>query len=710
MQTLDGGDAMIDKTSSGVTPEAPSGAVLNAPCHALDQYRSLFENAIEGIYRITPDGRYLAANPALARVYGYDGPQALISGLTDIARNLYVNPADRDRFKRALAVDSEVRNFEAQVFRKDGSVIWIAENARAVRDDDGEVVCYEGTVQDITARKAAEERLRLAAAVFDNVGEAIVVVDRDQMVRAVNSAFERMTGFAAEGVVGVRLSLFAAEVNEPALIEEAWVTAAKGGIWQGEVWARRADGDVFPAALAITGVVGEDGHVGSFVLLAHDVTRRKMDEQRIRFHASHDTLTKLANRHTVMEALTDAIVRAEVGGHRLAVLFLDVNRFKDVNDSFGHAAGDELLRQVARRLKGCVRASDIIGRLGGDEFVVALPNISDPTGAVACVEKILYAFSEPFSVAHRDLYCSTSIGVALYPDDADTAEQLLSNADAAMYHCKAGGRGYSFYDQDMNRQAAERVNLENDLRHAIAENQFRLHYQPKLDARTRRIVGAEALIRWSHPVRGDVSPALFIPVAERAGLVGAIGDWALGEACYQMRCWRDQGLDFGCVSVNLSPAQFHDAGLKEKVERALAANHLAPSDLELEITETMMATEVDRAISILTQLGTMGVRMSIDDFGTGYSSMAYLKLFPVDTLKIDRAFVKELPGNGKDGAIVASIVALASNLGFDVIAEGVETPDQAEYLLTKGVTSMQGYLFSPPISAERFTALLQHGV
>ena len=686
-----GGDAQL---------ELPPGA-------GLDQYRSLFENAIEGIYRTTPDGRYLAANPALARIYGYDRPEALIAGLTDIARHLYVNPEDRDRFKRALTHDSEVRNFEAQVFRKDGSVIWIAENARAVRDATGEVACYEGTVQDITARKLAEERLRLAATVFDNVGEAIVVISDNNRVQAVNSAFERMTGFAAEGVVGLNFALIAVEMNEPELLAEAWATAAKGGIWQGELWARRADGDVFPASVALTGVAGGDGTVRSYVLLAHDVTRRKMDEQRIRFHASHDALTKLANRHTVMEALAEAIVRAEVGGHRLAALFLDVNRFKDVNDSFGHAAGDELLRQVARRLKGCVRASDIIGRLGGDEFVVSLPNITDPSGAQACVEKILYAFSDPFVIGGRELYASTSIGIAVYPDDADTAEQLLSHADAAMYHCKASGRSYSFYDHDMNRQAVERVNMENDLRRAIADRQFRLHYQPKLDARSNKIIGAEALIRWRHPDRGEVSPALFIPVAERAGLVGAIGDWALSEACRQMRAWRDDGLDFGCVSVNLSPAQFHDASLKDKVERALRICELEPSALELEITETMMATEVDRAISILTQLGAMGVRMSIDDFGTGYSSLAYLKLFPVDTLKIDRAFVRELPGNGKDGAIVASVVALATNLGFDVIAEGVETTDQAEFLLDKGVTLMQGYLYSPPVDANRFAELLR---
>ena len=675
-----------------------------------NQYRSLFENAVEGIYRTTPSGRYLNANQALARIYGYDSPKELIVGLTDIAQTLYVLPEDRERFKQLLDRDSVVRNFEAQVYRKCGEIIWIAENARLVRDDDGNVVCYEGTVQDITERKRAEERLRLAATVYENVGEAIIVTDGEDIIHAINPAFSRMTGFGVDQVVNQPARFIADEINDPLVVEEAWSSARRGDTWHGELWARRSNGDVFPASVALTGVQGENGEVSSFVMVASDVTRRKMDEQRIRFHARHDGLTKLANRHTVMEALGDAIVRAELGGHRLALLFLDVNRFKDVNDSFGHAAGDELLRQVARRLKGCVRASDIIGRLGGDEFVVALPAITDEQGALACVEKVLYAFSEPFSLPEQELYASTSIGVALYPDHADCAETLLSHADAAMYHAKAGGNPYRFYDSDMDRQAAERVNLENDLRRALADNEFRLHYQPKVDGLSRRVVAAEALIRWTHPTRGAVSPALFIPVAERAGLIGAIGDWALQEACRQMRLWLDAGVEFGCVSVNLSPAQFHDATLKLKVERALAQWQLPASVLELEITETMMATEVDRAIAILGQLGQMGVRLSIDDFGTGYSSLAYLKLFPVNVLKIDRAFIKELPGNSKDGAIVSSIATLAANLGFEVIAEGVETPAQAGFLLAKGVTLMQGFLFSPAVAPDDFAALVAKGI
>jgi diguanylate cyclase (GGDEF)-like protein/PAS domain S-box-containing protein len=677
----------------------------------LDQYRSLFENAVEGIYRTTPDGRYLAANPALARIYGYDSPEHLIAGLTDIARKLYVDPSDRDRFKRQLAEESVVRAFEASVRRKDGEVIWISENARSVIGPDGSVVCYEGTVQDITARKRAEDRLRLAAAVFDNVGEVIVVIDRDQMVRAVNPAFQRMTGIPADAVVGQPFDLLAYEINDADLSSEAWLTAAKGMIWQGELWARRADGDVFPVSLALTGVPDANGQVATFIMLCRDITRRKQDEERIRYHASHDTLTKLANRHTVLESLHEAILRTDRSGTRLSLLFLDVNRFKDINDSFGHAAGDEMLRQVARRLKGCVRATDIIGRLGGDEFVVALPDMKDPHATLACVDKIIYAFSEPFRLdGQREIYSSTSIGIAVYPDDADNAESLLTCADAAMYHAKSGGMSYRFYDSEMNRQAVDRINLEIDLRRAVAEGQFRLHYQPKLDASTGRIVGAEALIRWHHPDRGHVSPAFFIPVAERAGLVGAIGDWALSEACRQMREWLDEGLEFGCVSVNLSPAQFHDARLKVKVERALADNRLPSSVLELEITETMMATEVDRAISILSELGRMGVRISIDDFGTGYSSLAYLKLFPVHALKIDRAFVKELPGNSKDGAIVASVVALATNLGFELIAEGVETKAQASFLLNRGVKTMQGFLYSPAIDGKAFAKALANGL
>ena len=673
-------------------------------------YRSLVENAVEGIYRTTPEGFYLKANPALARIYGYDCPEELIAGLTDIANKLYVDPADRDLFKSILARDSEVRNFEARVRRKDGSVIWIAENAWAVRDPAGAVLCYEGTVQDITARKESEESLRLAAAVFENVGEAVVITGADRVVSAVNSAFERISGWSAAETVGTVCDLFAIEMIGFADVEAIWKKAGGGGIWQGETWMRRKDGESFPSALTLTAIAGKDGRVSHFVMLVRDITSNRRDEQRIRFHASHDGLTRLVNRRTVMENLEDAIVQADVSGQRLAMLFLDVNRFKEINDSFGHGVGDDLLRQVAKRLRACVRGSDVVGRLGGDEFVILLPGVSDQTMALKCVDKVLYAFAEPFGIGDMQLCASTSIGVALFPDDADTAETLLSRADAAMYHAKRGGLPYACFDPSMEQRVAERVSLENDLRLGVAKEQFRLAYQPKVDAATGTVVGAEALIRWTHPERGEVSPALFIPVAERAGLIGAIDDWVLDQACCQAGAWRARGLDLPSISVNLSPAQFHDSRLLDKVKVALARSGLPATALELEITETTMASDVDRAIAILRDLSEIGVRIAIDDFGTGYSSLAYLKLFPASTLKIDRAFICELPGNAKDGAIIASIMALAGNLGFDVIAEGVETWSQAAFLRTKGCSIMQGFLFGRAIPAADFAQLLETGV
>jgi diguanylate cyclase (GGDEF)-like protein/PAS domain S-box-containing protein len=676
----------------------------------IEAYRSLVENAVEGIYRTTPDGRYLTANPALARIYGYASPAEMIRNLTDIARDLYIDPSARDRFKRALAAEAVVRNFEAQVRRKDDSVIWISENARAVRDSAGRILFYEGTVQDISERKRAEDSLRLAATVFENVGEAIVVTDAARVVRAVNTAFQRMTGWSAEEVLGQPCQVFTPAITGEATIEEAWSMAMAGESWKGELWAARSDGEAFPVAVALTGVPGgndESGDVGHFVLLLRDITRSKSDELRIRFHASHDALTRLANRHTVMERLAAAIGRAEAGGHRLALLFLDVNRFKDVNDSFGHAAGDDLLRQVARRMKSCVRADDLIGRLGGDEFVVILPAVPNAAAAMTCVTKLLYAFSDPFALAGTEFFSSTSIGIALYPDDADTPELLLSRADAAMYHAKRNGRPYRFYDVEMDQQAIERLSLENDLRRALTEGQFRLAYQPKVSYPDRAPIGAEALIRWRHAERGMVPPSLFIPVAERAGLIGTIGDWALDQACRQMGEWRKRGFNLPSVSVNLSPIQFHDPRLTAKVAAALDAHALPAAALELEITETMMATEVDRAIAILDELCALGVKVSVDDFGTGYSSLAYLKLFPVSALKIDRAFVRELPDNAKDAAIVASVVALAGNLGFEVIAEGVESQGQADLLLSKGCRFMQGHLFCPALPADDFERRLR---
>ncbi|WP_185961233.1 bifunctional diguanylate cyclase/phosphodiesterase [Telmatospirillum sp. J64-1] len=673
---------------------------------AEQKFRSIFENAVEGIYQTTPDGSYINVNPAMARIYGYDGPDDLKNNLTDIARQLYVDASQRNRFRDLLAAHSVVTNFEAQVRRKDGAVIWITENARCVRAEDGTVLYYEGTVEDITERKAADESLRLAAKVFDTVSEAIIVAASGCRVQTVNAAFEQLTGQRRDEIVGNPLALLDEDLHGR-LMDEIEAKVLAGGNWQGEVWMRR-NGGSFPAWLSATGVRNEDGAISTYVILCSDISQRKESERRIRYHAERDTVTQLLNRRMVMERLHESVERARQNGSAVIALFIDLDRFKFVNDSFGHAAGDRLLQLAARRLSSCVRLTDVVGRIGGDEFVILLPDVEKRSAGMAMIHKILYAFSDPFTIAGREIFSTPSIGVAVYPDDAGGAEELLSNADAAMYHAKkSGGRSFCFFRQEMTHQAIERLTLENELRAALQRQDFRLHYQPKFDQETGRIIGAEALMRWHHPVLGDVSPARFIPIAEQMGLLPQLGAWTLREACRQMRAWRDQGLNLPSISVNLSPAQFHDSGLLQTIRNALTTSELEPEALDLEITETTVAQNTDKAVAILREMRAMGMNLSVDDFGTGYSSLSYLKTFPINCLKIDRSFVQDLPHNEKDGAIISSVMALAANLGFQVVAEGVETEQQAAFLKSKGCRFIQGYLFSRPLPPESFSVLFQ---
>ncbi|HEY1719788.1 MAG TPA: EAL domain-containing protein [Magnetospirillaceae bacterium] len=674
-----------------------------------DEYRSLFEHAIEGMYRTTPDGGFLRANTALARIYGYTTPEDLIADLTDIARQVYVEVADRDRFKQTITKDGEIRDFEARVYRKDGSIIWITENARAVRDERGKTLYYEGTVEDITARRNAEDQLKLAGAVFSSAAEGIVICNCDSVVLATNPAFSSITGWQPDQVVGRFNPLIADELSDEASLREIAAAGDAGRPWSGELWAKRADGSAFPASLSVSTVKSAAGECQARIFLFADISQRIAYERQIHYQARYDSLTRLVNRNTATRFLEQAMHEVLATGLRLALLFLDVDRFKDVNDSLGHSAGDELLQQLARRLSSCVRVSDIVGRLGGDEFVVVLPALSSMEAIEACVEKLLYAFSEPFTVSEQILHVSCSIGIAVYPEDAATVDALMSHADMAMYDAKTSGGGWSYYNGDMKTQYAARVTIANELRHGLDQQRFRLAYQPKVDCSNGAIVGAEALIRCRTASGVELSPSQFIPIAERTGLIGAIGDWVLYETCGQIRRWRDAGIVVPPVSINISASQFRDTVLTKKIAAAVAAAGLQPSALEVEITESVMADDGARAVEILSELNAMGIRIAIDDFGTGYSSFAYLKRFPIDTLKIDRAFINGLPEDGKDGAIVTSLIGLGAHLGFDVLAEGVETVQQRDFLAERGCRLIQGFFYDRPLEVPDFVSRLQGG-
>ncbi|HEY0837728.1 MAG TPA: EAL domain-containing protein [Azospirillum sp.] len=673
-----------------------------------EQYRSIFENAVEGIYQTTVDGRYLRVNPSLARIYGYPTPAELIVSLTDIAGQLYVDPGRREAFADLMHRQGVVQNFEARVFRRDGTIIWISENARCVRDATGTIRFYEGTVQDITERKQHEEKIRLLATVFASVADGILIVDPELHVQAVNPAYTAMTAYEIDELVGQPLVLFAQGAHERAFLEDIWHTAQQSGRWQGEITSFRRSGEEFAAHLSVNAVRSPSGLLEHYVLTIADISQRKYQEHQIRYQASFDRLTDLPNRWLVCERLEESILRAQRARTKVGVAFIDLNRFKHVNDTLGHHAGDDLLKLVARRLRNCTRVADTVGRLGGDEFLVVAPDAADRTAGQRLAEKILYALSEPFSLYGQEIYCGASVGIAFYPDDGETADQLLRNADLAMYHAKRNPEHrFLYYDEGMRDESNFTLGMESDLRRAIANQEFELYFQPKVDLEANRMIGAEALIRWMHPSRGTVSPAEFIPFAEDTGLIWDIGAWTLYAAARALAGWMKQGLPVGTVSVNLSPRQFQDARLVGFVRSVIESSGVPPERIELELTEGAMIGDIEKAVTILNGLKDIGVKLSIDDFGTGYSSLAYLKRFPIDTLKIDRSFVRDIVKSATDPAIVSTIVNLADSLGFATIAEGVETREQADMLRLQRCNHIQGYLISRPLPIDAFETFVK---
>ncbi|WP_431862530.1 putative bifunctional diguanylate cyclase/phosphodiesterase, partial [Azospirillum sp.] len=652
-------------------------------------------------------GRYLRVNPSLARIYGYDSVDALIGNLTDIAGQLYVDPGRREAFAALMDSQGVVQNFEARVFRRDGSIIWISENARCVRDPAGAIRFYEGTVQDITERKQHEEKIRLLATVFDSVADGILIVSPELTVQVVNPAYRSITGVEAEDVVGQPLAILADGVHPPDFEAELWEAVRRSGRWQGEVTGVRRNGESFAAALAVTTVRAPGGALEHYVLTLADISQRKYQEHQIRYQASFDRLTDLPNRWLACERMEEAILHAQRFRTKIVVAYIDLDRFKQVNDTLGHHAGDELLKLAARRLRNCTRLSDTVSRLGGDEFLVIAPDAGDRAAGARLAEKILYSMGEPFDLFGQEVYCGASVGLAFYPDDGESTDQLLRNADLAMYHAKRHPEfRFVCYDDGMRDQADRKLGLENDLRRAVANQEFELHFQPKVEMATNRIIGAEALIRWRHPGRGLISPADFIPLAEDTGLIWEIGAWTLQTAAGKLAEWRSRGLSVGVMSVNLSPRQFQDGRLAALVRTVVAASGVPPEYIELELTEGAMVDDIEKAATILHQLKAIGVKLSIDDFGTGYSSLAYLKRFPIDTLKIDRSFVRDIVTSNSDPAIVGTIVTLADSLGFATIAEGVETHEQAEVLKRQRCQHIQGFLVSRPLDENAFEAFV----
>jgi diguanylate cyclase (GGDEF)-like protein/PAS domain S-box-containing protein len=561
------------------------------------------------------------------------------------------------------------------------------------------------------ARKDAEataEELRLYANAFDSSGEPMLITDRANRIINVNPAFTAQTGYSLDDVRGQDPRLLSSGNTPQSVYQEMWNSLQDSGYWQGELSDRKKTGEVYPKWASISAIRDDNQDTLFYIASFSDISERKANEARIDYLAHHDALTGLINRYNLENRLSQALLSAQRDGHRVAVMFIDMDRFKTINDTLGHHVGDQLLIEVARRLKASVRESDIVARLGGDEFVVALTALTDNMDAAPVAEKILRALGQPYAIDGSELHSSPSIGIAVFPVDGGDGEALMKNADTAMYHAKERGRNnIQFFTAELNSAASERLTLENDLRQALRDGGLHLEYQPQVRASDYGVFGVEALARWRHPVLGDIPPLKFIPVAEESGLIEALGGWVLDEACRQLADWRAAGIDHIRVAVNLSAQQLRSPHLVRSVSGILRRHGLKGPDLELEITESVAMENMDRAISQLRGLRDIGIQLAIDDFGTGYSSLAYLKRLPIHILKLDRTFVRDIETDESDAEISAATLALAHNLGLQVIAEGVETEAQRDFLIRHQCDYLQGFLFGKPVPADAVSQLFR---
>lgn len=669
------------------------------------EFRSLAENVPDNIMRWDSDGRVLYANRSLAQTLG-KAPEQLV-GKTE--------PETFDD-RRFSALDGAVRrvgatgigidDFEQVVPAADGSLQHHLIRLVAERDAAGRVVSVLGVGRDISAQKRIEEELRLAASVFHSSAEGVLVTDADATILSVNPAFSEITGYSETEAVGRRPSLLRSDRHDAGFYQTMWEALSRAGRWQGEIWNRRKGGEAYLEWLTINRIDDAAGVPVRYVAVFHDITELRRKDEHIRHLAFHDALTGLPNRSLMQDRLKHAVERARRKGSRLSVTFMDLDRFKAINDGLGHDVGDLLLQEVAARIKGRLRAADTVARLGGDEFVVLMEDLPDSGNCAALAEQIIAELARPMQLRGHTVEVGASMGMAFYPEDGNDAWQLMKHADMAMYAAKEAGRStYRFFQPDMLERASARLTMQTELRQAISDKQLELYYQPRVAMATGESLAVEALVRWNHPVRGLLAPIEFIPLAEECGLIRELGDWVLDEACRQGALWQSTGRHIR-IAVNVSARQLDEGDLVARIVELAGQHGIAPALLEVELTESAVMTNPEHAAGVLARLREIGVTVAVDDFGTGYSSLAYLRRLPIDVLKIDRSFVKDAESNDEDAQIVKTILALGEVLRLTVVAEGIETGGQARLLQSVGCELAQGFHYSRPLPVPEIEAWL----
>jgi len=640
------------------------------------------------VFRVSEDNMIIYSNPAskeLLDKWDCNGSCNVPEFVSDTVRDVIVM---NETLTKELSVNEKIYNFTISPVSGKNEVYFYG--------------------LDITEKKMAEEELLLVGRVFETTTEGIVVTDALNNIIRVNPAFTSITGYSAEEVVGKNPKILKSERHDELFYKDMWGSLAGKGFWEGEIWNRRKNGETYPEWLSINVIKDEKNRVKHYVSVFRDISDIKSSEEKIEYQAYHDPLTGLPNRSLFSDRLSQAVNQAVRTDNQMALLYIDLDRFKIINDSLGHIIGDYLLQEVARRLNECVRDGDTVARVGGDEFIIILPNIEEINDVVRVCSRITEKFNKPVKIDEHELFASASIGISIYPDDGTTVAELHKNADIAMYHAKSLGGGESqFFSVEMNSEVDVRLMLEMQLRKAIEQDQFEIFFQPIVDSRTGIAVGVEALARWNHPELGIIPPSTFVPVAEETGYIVQINDIVLRKSCLRCREIIEAGYPLMYVSVNMTSHQFLNRRILESVSIALEESKLTPENLILEITEDSIMQNVDEINIIMKELKKLGIRFSIDDFGTGYSSLSYLKKFPLDNLKIDRSFIIDIPGDNDSKTLAKTIIVLAKELGLKIIAEGVERREQIDFFTQNHEYLIQGYYYSKPVPFKEFMDFLK---
>ena len=669
-------------------------------------HRAVVDNVADGIITINFQGHILSLNAAVEKIFSIKADHAIGTSINNLVRNCGDNAVFWSSQKGHQAINMGVYQQCIGINNLMGEIAIEVNITKMYVNDDLQFIAI---VRDISKRLEDDEQLRLAEKIFESNNEGIVITNTETEILRVNKSFLQITGYSKEEVIGSKINMLSSKRHSIEFYRKLWESLIQYGHWKGELWNKRKNGEIYPEWLSISSVKDESGEVINYVGIFSDITEKKQAEDRIFKMAHYDELTGLSNRAMFNIELAEAMEYASKLDTSTAILYLDLDHFKKVNDTLGHAVGDEVLRITANRLTTTIRGSDKVGRLGGDEFVVLIQDLLQLNHLSDIASNIIDKIRQPVEINQREVFLGASIGIAVYPQDADNSTDLIKNADAALYKAKNSGRNnYQFYSNEMNAKADERLVLESRLHRALKANEFVLHYQPQIDLNKEQMIGAEALVRWINPEIGMIPPFEFIPILEETGMIIPVGEWILKHACQQAKKWQDEGLGNFRMAVNISPHQFMFSDIVATVKKTLDATGLAPEYLELEITEGSIMTNAEENISKLKKFSDWGIKLSIDDFGTGYSSLAYLKRFPINTLKIDQSFVRNMHTDINDANIVKAIISLAKSLNFSVIAEGVEEDAHLKKLKEYGCDEIQGYYISRPLDEDNIKDFIQN--